>query len=798
MIGEEKFRAIVETAAEWLWEVDQEGLLSYSNPAVERILGFSPAELVGSNRLELLHPDDRQILEQDLAQYLRQELGWSGLVLRWRRKQGGFRYLEGNAVPILDRAGELRGYRGADRDVTDRREAEALQSALYRISERTHAAEDMDSLYRGIHEIVGELMCAENFYIALYDPGEGVLRFPYFVDQVDAWPGPRKLGKGLTEYVLRAGRPLLAPEEQFESMVERGEVELIGAPSLDWLGVPLRRGTTPIGVLVVQSYSKSVRFGEREKEVLTFVSQHIAAALERQRAKESTSRSLSLLQSTLESTTDGILVVDRSGKIVSFNRRFAEVWRLPGSILAARDDEQALAFVLDQLRDPEEFLSKVRELYARPEAESFDVLNFKDGRVLERYSIPQRLDGVAVGRVWSFRDVTERKELEAQLRQSQKLEAVGRLAGGVAHDFNNLLGVILGHSELLLEQPIGSGPVRRKVQEIQKAAERGSALTRQLLAFSRKQRLQVQIIDVNAIIAESGAMLRRLIGEDIELVTELEAGLGLIEADGGQIEQVIMNLAVNARDAMPQGGRLNIRTGNFEVDQAFALRHPPMKVGSYVQVVVSDTGTGIDVAIQPHIFEPFFTTKEIGKGTGLGLATVYGIVRQSGGTVWVHSEPNHGTVFEIYLPRTTATAAASAEESQPEAPRLKFETVLLVEDERALRELTCECLEAEGYEVLGAQDGQQALEICQRHQGEIDLLVSDVVMPGISGPELAQRLLKLRPRMKVMLVSGYSDEVISARSKLELGMAFIQKPCPPSEFRRRVRELLDAKDDRAD
>jgi CheY-like chemotaxis protein len=223
-----------------------------------------------------------------------------------------------------------------------------------------------------------------------------------------------------------------------------------------------------------------------------------------------------------------------------------------------------------------------------------------------------------------------------------------------------------------------------------------------------------------------------------------------------------------------------------------------MKVGSYVQVVVSDTGTGIDVAIQPHIFEPFFTTKEIGKGTGLGLATVYGIVRQSGGTVWVHSEPNHGTVFEIYLPRTTATAAASAEESQPEAPRLKFETVLLVEDERALRELTCECLEAEGYEVLGAQDGQQALEICQRHQGEIDLLVSDVVMPGISGPELAQRLLKLRPRMKVMLVSGYSDEVISARSKLELGMAFIQKPCPPSEFRRRVRELLDAKDDRAD
>ena len=670
--------------------------------------------------------------------------------------------------------------------------SESLQAALYRISEVTHSAADMDQLYREIHAIVGELMFAENFYIALYDPARDLLTFPYFVDQFDPLPEPRKPGKGLTEHVLRSGRPLLAPEPEFETMVMRGEVELIGAPSLDWLGVPLRREGTTIGVLVVQSYTEAKRYGEAEKDILTFVSQHIGVALERQRAKDAMRRSLSLLKSTLDSTADGILVVDRQGKIVSFNRRFVEIWRLPNAVMASRDDSRALAFVLDQLKHPDEFMRKVNELYAEPEAQSFDILEFKDGRVLERYSIPQWLDGKAVGRVWSFRDVSEHRELESQLRQAQKMEAVGRLAGGVAHDFNNLLGIILGHSALLLEQDRNAAPERRRIAEIQQAGERGAALTRQLMAFGRGQQLQVRVLDLNTVIGESGAMLRRLIGEDVELVTDLDPALGRIEADRSQIEQVIMNLALNARDAMPQGGTLHIRTGNVEVDEVFARRYPPLRCGGHVQMVISDSGTGIKPEWMAHIFEPFFTTKELGKGTGLGLATVYGILCQSGGHIAAHSELAHGTVFEIYLPRVDAPVESAAAEDRSAVPGAGSETLLLVEDEGLLRDLTAELLEAEGYRVLRASDGAEALAVFSRHPGGIDLLITDVVMPGISGAQLAQQLLARQPGMKVMLVSGYSDTALSVRAGHELGFAFVQKPCPPSELRRRVRELLDA------
>jgi PAS domain S-box-containing protein len=388
-------------------------------------------------------------------------------------------------------------------------------------------------------------------------------------------------------------------------------------------------------------------------------------------------------------------------------------------------------------------------------------------------------------------DVSERRFLEAQLRQAQKMEAVGRLAGGVAHDFNNLLTAILGYSGLMLRRFRPGDPFRHETQEIQKAGERAAELTRQLLAFSRKQVLVPQVLDLGTVLAEIQSMLRRVIGEDIELVTSAPADLGAAKVDGGQVEQVILNLVVNARDAMPGGGRLTLSLQNVELDEAFVREHPGAKTGPYVLLAVSDTGIGMTLEIQSHVFEPFFTTKEVGKGTGLGLATVYGIVKQSDGYITVRSELGRGSTFVVYLPRVKE-APRSARVERPLSPTRGTETVLLVEDEEAVRRLVQEILEAAGYVVLAAASGAEAMERSRKHEGPIHLMMTDVVMPGMSGPQLASRIATARPAMRVLYTSGYPDDALGPHGELAPGTAFLQKPLTPDALADRVREVLDA------
>jgi signal transduction histidine kinase len=381
---------------------------------------------------------------------------------------------------------------------------------------------------------------------------------------------------------------------------------------------------------------------------------------------------------------------------------------------------------------------------------------------------------------------------EDHLRQVQKVEAIGRLAGGVAHDFNNLLTVISGYGDLLLTRLPAGAPMRHEIDEILKAARRAAALTRQLLAFSRRQILEPKVLDLNAVVEESVKMLRRLIGEDVDLRIAPAPDLGHIKADPGQLEQVIMNLAVNARDAMPGGGKLTIETRNVELDAAYAGAHVAVRPGAYVLLAVSDSGTGMDREIMAQIFEPFFTTKGPGKGTGLGLSTVYGIVKQSGGNIWVYSEPGQGTTFKIYLPRVDEAIERPVREREaPTVPR-GSETVLVAEDEAELRELVRVILQAHGYTVLAAADGPTAIEICRRHRERIDLMLSDVVMPQMSGRELAVRLAAVRPHMKVIFMSGYTSDAIVHHGVLDPGTAFIQKPFTPDGLARKVREVLDA------
>src|SRR6266480_2292259 len=439
-----------------------------------------------------------------------------------------------------------------------------------------------------------------------------------------------------------------------------------------------------------------------------------------------------------------------------------------------------------------ELLGRVVRGELRP-ASQFRVRTAKgDFRVGEFSATPQLHEGRLVGILGIGRDVTERVQLEQQLRQAQKMEAVGRLAGGIAHDFNNILTAITGYADLLLEDLGATDPRRQDADEIHKAADRAAGLTRQLLAFSRQQVLQPTVLEVNTLVGDLEKMLRRLLGEDVALSTRLAPTTGRVKADPGQLEQVIMNLAVNARDAMPNGGKLTLETANVDLDDAYAADHYPARAGPFVMLAVSDTGTGMSEETQAHMFEPFFTTKEKGKGTGLGLATVYGIIKQSGGFIWVYSEVGHGTTFKLYLPRVEELAErAAAPAAARTRPARGTETVLVVEDEAPVRNVARQVLERHGYTVLEAPSAEAALDIATRYSGTIHLLLTDVVMPGLNGRELASRLADLRPDARVIFMSGYTDDAVTRHGVLEPGSAYVQKPFTPDAIARKVREVLD-------
>jgi two-component system cell cycle sensor histidine kinase/response regulator CckA len=919
-----------------------------------------------------------------------------------------------------------------------------LKDIVYRIAETTDNVQDLQELFRAIHLIIKEIMPANNFYFALYDEANDLISFPYFVDEVDVPSPPHKPGKGLTEYVLRTGRPLLCDSETFTRLVNNGDAELVGEPSPIWLGVPLKIEKKTIGIMVVQHYTDPNAYGENELHIFEYISSQVAKAIERKQSEAVIRQTLSLLEATLDSTADGILVVDLHGKIVKFNKQFAEMWRIPQEVLDTKDDNQALAFVLSQLQHPDSFLMKVRELYSKPYESSFDILTFKDGRVFERFSKPQTIGNEVVGRVWSFRDVTqqkkseeilrerekhfralienssdvialidshgtiiykspsvtkvsgytpeeligksvfpffhpddvattqelftklvqnpgttvagqfryqhkngswvwieavaqnlineppinaiianyrditerkkyeealqqseeryrtlienvrdaifrltteglistinpafetitgwsvkdwvgksftsiihpddvkvaneafrktihgtmlptlnvriktkngdytnvevtmtpfkkdevvvgvlgvarditERKRLEEQMRQMQKMESIGVLAGGIAHDFNNILGIILAYVSSLekKDSPAYEKRFQQNIDAIKKAVQRGAGIVRQILTFARKAEISFQTVNVNELIGELTKILSETFPKTIEIKHEFSEDILFVSGDPNQLHQALLNLCMNAKDAMLHGGTLTISTsvvGGESVQQLFQ----EATAARYVCIAVSDTGIGMEHEVKERVFEPFFTTKSFGSATGLGLSVVYGVVQSHQGFVDVRSEEGKGTTFILYFPLYEVETVPEVPVTSKHIVTTKgSETILVIEDEELLRQLVKAMLEDNGYSVLEAADGEKAVELYTQYHNEIAVVLSDMGLPKLGGWEVFQKMKQINPHIKAILASGYFDPEIRAKMLNAGAKDYVQKPYVPDELLVRIREVID-------
>jgi len=762
--------AALGAAANAIAITDAEGVIRWVNPAFTVMTGYGLEEVLGYKPNILTSGEHDSAFYESLWNTILSGQVWRGEMTN-RRKDGQLYYLDQTITPVMNDAGTITNFIAIQQDITHRKHAKEERAQL--TTQIEIQRQRLNTIVANVPGVVWEVWG---------EPDGPTERVGFVSDYVEVM-----LGYSVEEALSTPNfwRSIVHPDD-WEPTVQAAAANFANGHggrlefrcvAKDGRVIWVESNSTVIMNLNGQSVGR--------RGVITDVTERKQAEVSLRLAEEK-------YRSIFENAVEGIYRSTPEGKLTSVNPALVRIlgYASEEDLIAHRMESEIQHYVDPNCHEKLKAMLAEKGVVAGFECEVYR----KDHSKLwisQNIRALRDASGNLLLHEGSVEDIAERKSLEEQFRQAQKMEAVGKLAGGVAHDFNNLLTAIIGYSDLNLQQ-LPPGDLRRSdIEEIKKAGQRASALTRQLLAFSRKQVLEPRVLDLNHTVSDMHKMLQRLIGEDIQLDPVLDPALGRTKADPGQVEQILMNLAVNARDAMPDGGKVTIETANVDLDEQYASDHVTVKPGPYVMLAISDTGCGMDRQTQAQIFEPFFTTKALGQGTGLGLSTVYGIVKQSGGSIWVYSEVGKGTTFKIYLPRVDE----EVRELQRTAPPAEFprgtETILVAEDDETVRTLTIAVLKTLGYQILEAANGDIALLICRNVEREIHLLLSDVVMPEMSGRELVQRLAGMRPHMRVLYMSGYTANAIVQHEVLDGSVNFLQKPFTPSALAQKVREVLD-------
>ncbi len=783
-------KKIMDLNPNFIFAKDRQGRFTLANKAVAEAYGTTPENLVGKSDADF-NPNaeevaffqrmDNEVIASQKKKFIPEE--------KITDASGKVRWLQTVKIPIIGERGQSDQVLGVATDITEQKQMHQLQGVLYRIVEATVTTSTLSDLYKAVHEIIKEIMVAENFYISLYDEQKDILHFPYFVDKIDPQFGSKKPGRGFTEYVLRTGHSLLCDIKKTDELIRLGEAEMVGAPSPIWLGIPLKIENKIIGVMVLQDYENEKAYTMKELGVLEFVSNEVAKAIYRKRTEEELEQSEDRYRQFFEDDLAAVYISTVSGTLLECNPAFLRVFGFDSLDEAMKTNmaelypsvEMRLALVplLMKERRLEYYEMELRSREGKP---IYVVANIVG--VFDDQGNLKQMKGY-------FFDDTKRRLLEQQFIQSQKMESLGTLAGGIAHDFNNILGIILGHTSLIKGVKYEPMKTQQSIDVIRKTTERAASLVRQLLTFARKGDVNLESARVNEAIIEIIKLLHETFPKTITISTDLQQNLPSIVADVTQLHQVLLNLCVNARDAMPNGGSLSLssRLVPYEMVQS---QFPNAIAVQHVEINIADTGTGMDEATKKRIFEPFFTTKEKGKGTGLGLAVVFGIIENHDGYIAVDSGVGQGTKFRLYFPvqSTADLLETTKDRDSAEAPE-GTETILLVEDEELMRMLAQSMIARKGYTVLAAEDGEEGLALYREHQSEIALVVSDLGMPRLGGNEMFLEMKKINENVKAIFVSGYLNPELKSEMLKSGARDFLLKPYRAEELLWHIREVLD-------